>query len=75
MLDQMGCSIRIKSGQLSVLNGSNLVMNGTRKNGVYVLDGEIIVGEAGVSINSVVDKTRLWHLRLGHIREKMVKGT
>ncbi|KAH9779095.1 hypothetical protein KPL71_007588 [Citrus sinensis] len=47
MLDQIGCKIRLESGQLCVLNGSNLVMKGTRKNGVYILDGEVISGEIG----------------------------
>ncbi|KAH9660266.1 hypothetical protein KPL70_024153 [Citrus sinensis] len=73
MLDQIGCKIRIESGQLWVLNGSNLVMKGTRKNGVYVLEGEVISGEAGVSERSTEDKTKIWHLRLGHISEKGLK--
>lgn len=32
MLDQMGCSVKLESRQLYILNGSNLVMKGTRKN-------------------------------------------
>ena len=73
MLDQIGCKIRLESGQLWVLNGSNLVMKGTRRNGVYILDGEVISGEVGVSKKSTEDITKIWHLRLGHISEKGLK--
>lgn len=73
VLDQIGCRIKLESGELSVLNGSNLVMSGTRKNGVYILDGEVISGVADVSIKHTEDKTRLWHLRLGHMSERGLK--
>ncbi|KAH9687674.1 hypothetical protein KPL70_014852 [Citrus sinensis] len=73
VLDQIGCRIKLESGALSVLNGSNLVMSGTRKNGVYILDGEVISGVADVSIKHTEDKTRLWHLRLGHMSERGLK--
>ena len=33
----------------------------------YVLDGEAIIGLSSVSIGSEKYKTKLWHLRLGHM--------
>ena len=44
MMDQMGCNIKLESEELKILNGSTLIMKGTRKNGVYVLDGEFVIG-------------------------------
>ncbi|KAH9668238.1 hypothetical protein KPL70_021339 [Citrus sinensis] len=73
MFDQIGYSIRLESGDLRVLDGSKTVLKGNRKNGVYVLDGEIIAGESGFSGSIKTDHTRLWDLRLGHISEKGLK--
>ncbi|KAH9650187.1 hypothetical protein KPL70_026271 [Citrus sinensis] len=52
---------------------TNEVQKGKRKNGVYVLDGEVVTGESSVSVNANTDITRLWHLRLGHISLKGLK--
>ena len=48
-------------------------MKRTRKNGAYVLDGEVVTGESNVSVKTNADNTRLWHLRLGHISLKGLK--
>ena len=48
-------------------------MKWTRKNGVYVLDGEVVTGESSVSVKTNADNTKLWHLRLGHISLKGLK--
>ncbi|KAH9762156.1 hypothetical protein KPL70_000706 [Citrus sinensis] len=67
MLDQMGLSIKLESGELRISNGDGEVMKGYKRNGVYVLNGEAIIGVSGVSISSSCDNTLLWHLRLGHM--------
>lgn len=59
MFDQMGYIVKVESGNLRVINGSTTVMKGTRKNGVYVLDSEVIAGESKVSVNSNINKTKL----------------
>jgi len=59
MIDQMGCSIKLESGELKILNGSTLVMKGTRKNGVYVLDGESVTGVSYAIESTAIDKTTL----------------
>lgn len=45
-------------------------MKGIKKNGMYVLLGKSCVGFVNSSINSLIDKTKLWHKILGHISEK-----
>ncbi|KAH9650291.1 hypothetical protein KPL70_026321 [Citrus sinensis] len=67
MLDKMGLSIKLESGELIISNGDGVVMKGYKRNGVYVLNGEAITGVSGVSISSSRDNTLLWHLRLGHM--------
>ncbi|KAH9768873.1 Integrase catalytic domain-containing protein [Citrus sinensis] len=46
------------------------IQRGTKRNEVYVLDGEAITGLSSVFIGSEKDKTKLWHLRLGHMSVK-----
>lgn len=65
MFDQIGYIIRLESSDLKVMNGSTIVMKGTRKNGVYVLDGKVIISESSISIYTNINKTKLCHLRLG----------
>ena len=73
MMDQMGCSIKLESRVLKILNKSTLVMKGTRKNGVYVSDGESVTGVSNAIESTAIDKTTLWHLRLGHMSIKGLK--
>ena len=73
MVDQNGFSIKLESGKLMISNGTRTVLEGTKRNGVYVLDGEAITGLSSVSIGSDKDKTKLWHLRLGHMSIKGLK--
>ena len=53
-----------------ISNGTRTIMEGTKRNGVYVLDGEVITGLSSVSIGFEKDKTKLWHLRLRHMSVK-----
>ncbi|KAH9678577.1 hypothetical protein KPL71_025773 [Citrus sinensis] len=73
MMDQMGCSIKLESRELKILNGSTLIMKGTRNNEVYVLDGESVTGVSNAIESIEIDKTKLWHLRLGHMSIKGLK--
>ena len=70
MVDQSGFSIKLESGKLMITNGTRIVMEGTKRNEVYVLDGEAITGLFNVSIGFEKDKTKLWHLRLRHMSVK-----
>ncbi|KAH9703677.1 hypothetical protein KPL70_011177 [Citrus sinensis] len=73
MLDQMGCSVRIESGELMIVKDSQIVMKGSRKNGVFILDGDVVNGKARMSVADTIDKIKIWHLRLGHIGERGLK--
>lgn len=73
LLDQIGYNVKIESDEIIIIKGTETITNGLRKIEVFVLDGEVVVGEVGMSINTNIDKTRLWHLRLRHIREKRLK--
>ena len=73
MLDQMGYSVKIEYGEMMIIKGTEIIMKGLRKNGVFVLDGKVVTGEVGVSVDANTDKTRLWHLRLGHIGVRGLK--
>ena len=35
-----------------------------------MLIGKIVIGKVAYADNQTVDKTRLWHMRLGHVSEK-----
>ncbi|KAH9680944.1 hypothetical protein KPL71_026750 [Citrus sinensis] len=69
MLDKMGCVIKLESGTLKVLKGSMVLMKGNLDNGLYVLQGSVVTGDVGVS-NQNLNKTLLWHFRLGHMSER-----
>ncbi|KAH9736687.1 Integrase catalytic domain-containing protein [Citrus sinensis] len=65
--------IKLESGELKILDGSTLVMKGTRKNEVYILDMESVTRVSNAIETTDIDKTTLWHLRLGHLSIKGLK--
>lgn len=70
VIDHIGFSIKLKSGRLIITDGSRIVMKGTKRNEVYILDEEAITSLFNVYVGSEKDKTKLWHLRLGHMSVK-----
>ena len=73
MLDKAGCCIRLESSSLKVIKGSLILMKGVMQNGLYILQGTAITGDAGVVMKQDQDKTLLWHFRLGHVSESGLK--
>ena len=69
MLDQIWCIVKVEGGVLRVIKGSMVIMKGRKVNGLYVKGGQTTVSEASMT-DSGENKTRLWHLRLGHMSEK-----
>lgn len=53
------------------MKGSMVLMKGDMNNGMYVFQGSVITGDAGIS-NQNLDKAMLQHLRLGHISERIL---
>ncbi|KAH9681147.1 hypothetical protein KPL71_026853 [Citrus sinensis] len=71
MMDKMGCSIKTENGKIEILNKGEVIMKGVRRNGLYVLVGS--VPQLGENTNITSDKTKLWHMRLGHMSQKGIK--
>ena len=69
MLDKKGYSYKSEVGVLRVMKGSLVVMKGLLQNGSYVLQGSAVIGETSTTEASL-DKTQLWHNRLGHMSLK-----
>ena len=65
MLDSNGCSFKSEKGNLRVVKGSMVVLKGSLRQGLYVLQGKAIVGVSTAVQH--VDQTKLWHRRLGHM--------
>nr|KYP49222.1 hypothetical protein KK1_029061 [Cajanus cajan] len=55
---------------MKISNGALIVSKGTKSNGMYILDGYIVTAQASIMSQTLYDKTKLWHLRLGHVSEK-----
>ncbi|KAH9651061.1 hypothetical protein KPL70_026606 [Citrus sinensis] len=70
MLDSLGYFFKSRIGGLEIRKGTEIVMKGVKENGLYVLQGSSVPVQEGVSAVSEEDRTKLWHLRLGHMSIK-----
>ncbi|RZB53427.1 Retrovirus-related Pol polyprotein from transposon TNT 1-94 [Glycine soja] len=72
MFDDLEYSTRTLDGVLKVSKGSFVIAKGNKNksSGLFILVGSTIVGHASISSNTLIDKTKLWHLRLGHVSER-----
>ena len=72
VLDDLGYSYSSKGGIMKVTKGALMVMKGQKISTLYRLIGNIVVGRVVVttSVESSIDDTKLWHMRLGHIGER-----
>lgn len=73
MLENMKYSFNGKHRSLKIIKGLLIVIKGKMKNDIYVLRGTLVAGSAFLHVVVTSDKTRLWHLMLGHISEKCLK--
>ncbi|KEH40324.1 hypothetical protein MTR_1g027280 [Medicago truncatula] len=64
MFDSLDYCIRIEYGVYEISHGALITLKGSKMNGLYILDGSIVIGN--VSAASVVphNNSELWHLRL-----------
>ncbi|KAH9745502.1 hypothetical protein KPL70_004095 [Citrus sinensis] len=64
LIDQNGFSIKLESGRLLIMKGTKIVMKGSKRNAVYVLDDEAVTGITDVIIGTkrinrtLMDKVR-----------------
>ncbi|GJZ84557.1 retrotransposon protein, putative, ty1-copia subclass [Tanacetum coccineum] len=69
-LEKEGYTVKMQSGKVKVINGSRVVLSGTRRtNCVYSLDGHAVAGELNASVDEKDSLAQVWHKRLGHISE------
>ncbi|KAH9658263.1 Integrase catalytic domain-containing protein [Citrus sinensis] len=61
------------NGGIRVTKGGTIVMRGEKKNGLYMLIGSSAPANAVMTVESDVDKTNLWHLRLAHMSMKRLQ--
>ncbi|KAM1003335.1 hypothetical protein ACFX2C_003672 [Malus domestica] len=76
-LESKGLKITMEGGVLKAVYGALVVMKGTRRNNLYFLQGNTVIGGAAVTEAADADSsdtTRLWHMRLGHAGEKALQG-
>ncbi|GKB03600.1 retrotransposon protein, putative, ty1-copia subclass [Tanacetum coccineum] len=69
-LEKEGYTVKMQSGKIKVINGSRVILSGTRRtNCIYSLDGHAVVGELNASVEEKDSLAQVWHKRLGHISE------
>ena len=69
VLESLGLGVSIKDGVLKMTKGSMVVLKADRRN-LYYLKGSTVTGHVAASTSQKEDSTQLWHMRLGHAREK-----
>ncbi|GJS49755.1 retrovirus-related pol polyprotein from transposon TNT 1-94 [Tanacetum coccineum] len=69
-LEKEGYIVKLQSGKVKVINGSRVVLSGTRRdNYVYSLDGHAVGCDFNVSVEEKDSLAQVWHKRLGNISE------
>lgn len=69
MLEKSGCRYEGKDLLVQFYKGNEKVISGRYNQGLYYLQGTVLKGEANLS-EEHVNKTKLWHSRLGHMSVK-----
>lgn len=70
MLDNSKYSFNSNNGEICVTKEGSVVMECEKKIRLYVLIGSSIPANVVMTVESDVDKTKVWHLRLAHISMK-----
>nr|GFA99137.1 retrovirus-related Pol polyprotein from transposon TNT 1-94 [Tanacetum cinerariifolium] len=69
-IEKEGCIVKLQSGKIKVINGSRIVLSGTRRdNCVYSLDVHVVACELNASVEEKNSLAQVCHKRLGHISE------
>lgn len=56
MFDVLAYSTKIEHGMIKVSNGSSIVSKGTKRNGLYILDGSTIISYASMTSQTLHDR-------------------
>lgn len=68
-LDKLGFTHSRGNGKITFHKNNQVAFRGTIKNGLYILDGEIVTGEVRHA-EKAKSQASLWHSRLGHMSYK-----
>jgi len=69
MFDSLGYCTRIEHEVCKISHGALITVKRSKMNGLYILDGYIVIGNASVASLVPHNNSALWHLRLGHVSE------
>ena len=76
-LEEKGCEFKGSNGLLQVLKGCTMFMKGVRHKSLYILQAKAktltaytVESSSVVSSDGIIEDTRLWHSRLGHLGQK-----
>ncbi|GJW65930.1 retrovirus-related pol polyprotein from transposon TNT 1-94 [Tanacetum coccineum] len=73
-LEANGCKYSGEGGVMKIFKGVLVLMKAIQSGGLYVLQGTVVYGNAGVATSKAsLDDSKLWHYFLGHIGEKGMK--
>ena len=72
-LDKSSYNFKVQNRKLTISKGVMVVMKGQKRNGLYILEGHTLQGLVGSMLRIEVDKTILWHRRLGHLSDRGLK--
>jgi len=73
-LETLGLEVPIRDGVLKMTKGSTMILKGVRQNNLYYLKSSIVINQVATSTDLDDDSIRLWHMRLGHTREKSLQA-
>ena len=59
MLDSMGYSFKYENGGLKIMKGTEMIIKGVNKNGLYVLEGSSVPVSAAMPAVSDANRTML----------------
>ena len=73
-LESNGSVVTMRDGVLKVTSGALVILKGIRKNNLYYYQGSTVIGAVAIaSGNKELDSMQLWHMKLGHAREKSLQ--
>ena len=70
LLESKGYNFSSESGILKVTKDSRVIMEAKRRNSLYYLQAETVVGSAHITYSQSMG---CWHTRLGHVGEKGIR--
>nr|GEY87648.1 retrovirus-related Pol polyprotein from transposon TNT 1-94 [Tanacetum cinerariifolium] len=74
-LEANGCKYSGEGGGMKIFKGALVLMKAIQSGGLYVLQGAVVYGTAGVATSKAsLDDSKLWHYHMGHMGEKCMKN-